>query len=417
MYRLLVVAATGLGLLALISISVWGTEIGLLGEMIPWPMMCAGITGETLELAEKPGEAVSCPDCLGPLKFGLLELGDGSDPGVSCAVLEPPNAPPLLRLDLNNNKNLSDDPWLELDEQVGPRSYHWFATVTVRFASENGVVTLVPYHLTVFAQYSYESAAYDWMYGGFCQRKGVISIEGVSYAIAVASLTTTGAYGDLSNLVVAIDVDRDGTLDTLPYSHEVFAPMAPLALPTGTYRVAWMSNDGLAIHLEREGGPVARPTIARGEQAPGFSATGLAGETVSVPGESPAITVLLFVLELDSAAGCTTCSGGNPRTRAEQILQVISDLGEDVRLIVVAGSQATHGLAEPPESRVQVHVLYDPAINDLYRRTFGAFVIDQSDTIVAMDEAWSTVKCGRPQGAYAELTPLDIRWAIDRLRR
>lgn len=417
--RSLGASLAGLVLVCLSLVPVRATAVGQLNELVPWPMMCAAITGSSLDLVQTPGVAVSCTDCSGPVRYGVLALGDGTDAGASCAVLESPGTRPFIRIDTDNDHDLSDNPWLPCEMQVGARAYQWRVTVMVRFTS-GGVVTRVPYRVGVYAEYSYETGKYDWYYAGYCYRQGSTSIEGSSYAVGVLNMTTTGTYGDLSKLLVAIDIDRDGVLDTLPGSPEVFGPGELLTLPTGTYRVSSVSNDGLTIQLDREGDPVPRPIIARGEPAPAFSTTDLDGNKLSVPDGSSWATVLVLVPQLGSSTqtgACTTCSGKDPSLRPGQILNAISGLRKKVTLVVVSGAPVTAGLALRGNSSVDVRVVYDPAINTLYRRLAGAFVIDRDGTIVAMDEFWSTIRCGEPFSGYTELRGFDIRGALVALLR
>ncbi len=421
MYRLLVAILACAVVAGFGAVPLNAEEVGHLDEMVPWPMMCASIAGESLVLGPSLTSGIGCSDCPGGTRYGVLKLGDGTDAGTACAVLEFPDSPPLLRLDTDNDQELADDAWLHFDVQVGPRAFEWYVTTLVKFASTGSTIR-VPYRVVVHAEYSYEMGDYEWFYAGFSHREGFVDIGGRSYAIAVASVTTTGTYSDLSSLVVAVDIDQDGTLDTLPYSNEVFGPGEALVLPTGAYRVSSMSSDGLTIHLDRQGDSVPRPVIARGGPAPAFSTIDLNGETVSVPDYLSVATVLVFVPSLGSgprSSSCTTCSGTSDfSARAADVLNAISDLGGRVTLVVVSGAPDPVPLAQEPQSRVRVHVVYDPSVNALYRRTtVGAFVMDGNRMIVAMDEVWSTIKDGVPHGAYAELRPFDIRYAVEQLLR
>jgi hypothetical protein len=271
-----------------------GTEVAWLGELVPLPMLAIGFAAKSVILAETPQESIILGEMPARARFGLLPIGSGLDPGISFALLEDDGTPPLLRLDSNNDEDLSNDPWLSYSEQEGPRKYMWFLTITPEYET-NGIVSRVPYHIVFVAEYAYDTGDYECYYAGFSYRSGLVNIDGITYAIAVSSLVSTGLYSDPSTLVVAVDLDQDGFIDTLPYSHEVFGPGEPIDFPTGRYRISWASDDGRTLHLEREGEAEPRPVIARGKPAPAFGALTIRGEGISIPSGSNEVTVLLFL--------------------------------------------------------------------------------------------------------------------------
>jgi hypothetical protein len=413
------VAAVIAGILA-VSCGVLASEVevALLGEMVPWPMQCAGITGDSLDLlSEGPMEEIAWSGGVEPVRYGLLPLGKGSDPGVTLVAYAQPGGPPLLLLDEDNNEDLDDDSWLLPDERNGPRAYTWFTTVSVEY-EKAGTVSRLPYRISVYGEYSYESEAYAYYYGGYSHRRGLVTIDGEMYVMAVASLGSTGRYDDLQSLVTAIDLDRDGELDTLPYSHEVFGPGEPVVLPAGTYSIVRASPDGQEFHLQRQGEGAPRPIIARREPVPSFEARTIEGENISVPTRDGRITVLVFVRHV-TASDCDTCSAPSllSRERVDDVRAALHGLDEEVALVVVVEESPPDDFRFEDGFRIPVHVVYDPAINELYRRSVGAFVIDMDGVVVAMDETWIVAPdfLGRPKGAYQELRGFDIRDAVDAL--
>jgi len=103
-------------LVLLVSVTLWvgaaatcETAQTLLGQMVPWPMMSTGIAGRGLEIDRAPDEALTLPDLPPSVRFGLMALGHGSDPGVSCAVCNQLDGPPLLLVDANNNEDLTNN--------------------------------------------------------------------------------------------------------------------------------------------------------------------------------------------------------------------------------------------------------------------------------------------------------------------
>lgn len=393
-------------------------EVALLGEMVPWPMQCAAITGNQAELTEWPTEEIVWSGGIEPVRYALLRFGNAADPGVMLLEFAQPGGPPLLMLDEDNDENLDNNAWLLPDERNGPRSYTWFPTVTVEYGEEGAIVRL-PYRISVHGTYSYESQAYEYYYSGYSHRRGLVTMEGEQYAIAVASLGSTGCYDDLESLVTAVDVDRDGELATLPYSSEVFGPGAPIVLPTGTYSIVWASADGQELRLERQSGGFRRPIIARGELAPVFDAETIRGELISVPGKDGRITVLLFV-RCATTSGCAACSSPSLLSwdRVDDVRAALNRLEQDVVLVAVVEEQLPTGFSFDEGLGIPVHVVCDPTVNELYRRSVGAFVIDAAGRIVAMDETWSTADpSGRPRGAYEQLRGFEIRAAVDGLLR
>ncbi len=419
MHRKVILFATLLHVVVFANVMLCvGTEVAWLGELVPWPMLATGFAAKSLILAETPQETIVLGGMSAYARFGLLPIGSGLDPGISFALLEDDDVPPLLRLDANNDEDLSNDPWLSYSEQEGPRKFTWFLTITPEYET-NGTVSRVPYHIVFVAEYDYDAGGYECYYAGYSHRSGLVNIDGATYAIAVTSLVSTGLYSELSTLVVAVDLDQDGFVDTLPYSHEAFGPGEPIDFPTGKYRISWASDDGRILHLEREGEAEPRPVIARGKPAPGFEAVTIQGESVSIPSRLNEVTVLLFLSSI-SDGDCPSC-GENAATvnfsRLESIQASLSNLAKEgsISLVVIVDADISDSLI--PESEPTAYVVFDPAINRLYRRSFGvgAFVIDQEGIIVAMDEAWSTFGCTRPHGAYSQLRTSEIRAVVERL--
>lgn len=395
---------------ALSAISCLADDVAWLGELVPWPMFSAGITGRSLELSESPDEAIVWEGKHAESRFGTLLLGSGADQGITCVLLEGGETPPLLLLDANNDENLDNDVWLFYSERNGSRWYTWHATVTVEY-EDDGQISRVPYRIAFVAKYDYAADAYECIYGGFSHRRGLVSLEGETYAIAVASMLSTGTYSDVSTLVVSIDLDRDGYIDTLPYSHEAFGPGEPLQLPTGEYRVVWASDDGLELHLKRAGEPEPRPAIARGKPAPRFEAHSVLGASVSIPSLEGGACVLLF-LSLSDNGSCSSCSGEAAEVdldRLDSIYSALFGLLEEVSLVVVVDSDVEGNTAAQYE---KAHIVYDPAVNRLYRRSVGVFVIDQAGMIVAMDETWFTWECDLPNARYEALRTGELGDAV-----
>ena len=404
-------------LAAVCVVAARGDEVALLGEMVPWPMQCAAITGDSLELRDTAVEEVRWIGGVEPVRFGLLRLGRGADPGVTLVEYAQPGGPPLLVFDADNNELLDDDVWRSPDERNGPRNYTWFATLTLEY-EEGGDVVRLPYRISVYAEYSYKLQSYEYHYGGYSHRRGIAMIEGECYPIAVENMGSTGCYDDLSSLVIAVDLDRDGGLDTLPYSHEVFGPGEPVVLPIGTYAIVWASPGGQEFQLRREDDGAVRPIIARGESAPLFEATTMNGDRITVPLRDGRITVMLFIRRILSP-DCRECSSPSLLSwkRVDDVRAALHGLAEEVALVVVVEEPLPDDFSSQDGLRIPAYVVCDPVINELYRRSVGAFVIEANGMIAAMDETWILTPdpFGRPKGAYQELRGFEIRDAVDAL--
>jgi len=367
-----------------------------LGEMVPWPMMTTGIRGRALEVQTIPSESVVLPENLPDVTYGYLELGSGMDSGVTCVFWEQDEGAPLILVDANNDNDLSNDNWLSYDERTDLNEYNWLFDVIVQFDS-NGIVSRVPYHLLLQATFSYELDEFEWRYGGYCHRRGLLSIEGTDYLIAVTSLLTTGGYEDPSTLVVAVDIDRDGQLDTLPFSHELFGPGEPLDLPTGQYKIVWTNTVGTRLEVERVGEPSDRPIIERGVLAPEFLVRSTSGDLLGPTDNEGRTTLLLFagssIGNIGECASCSEPATFSMPTRAYDILDLIKQWGDQVRLLVITDLPLPSELEEPA---APLYVVYAPDVVDLYRRHTGLVIVAPNGEIVELDRGWYQLVNGRP---------------------
>jgi hypothetical protein len=161
----------------------------------------------------EPLLGIPCPphDSGGPL-YGLIPLGNGSDPGISIAVWLGDEI--RIVVDTDNDEDLADEPSLYTRERIMARAFTWYVTVSLEYETE-GVMTRAQYALTVTGSYSHVTGTYEFLYGGFCHRRGAVDIDGMVVPIAITSQISTGLYDDLSSLLVSVDTDGDGTLDTL----------------------------------------------------------------------------------------------------------------------------------------------------------------------------------------------------------
>lgn len=387
-----------------------------MGEMVPWPMMATGIAARQVELSEHPTEEVELPDLCGDeVQYALLPLGDGPDPGITCAVIVGSQDVPSLLVDVQNNESLADDVWLSPTRRLDLDAYGWLVEVMVEFPS-GGAIRRIPYHILITGEYSYETGSYVWFYGGSCHRRGVLTVDGAAYPIAVTNLQTTGGYEDPETLVLAVDVDRDGVLNTLPGSHEVFGPGEAISIAEGAYRIHSVQADGTQIEFERVGEPSPRPAIEPGLPAPGFEVGSVTGDVVTVPDDQ--LTTVVVFLASGRSSGCSTC--GLDRfvmpERVRDLERVLSDQAPGVaRIVVVTDREVSAENLRAAISDVPVAVCVAPDVVELYRGTEELLVIDAGGTIAALDQFWFTYVEGRPVIQLHRLSALDVASIVNRL--
>lgn len=395
-------------------------ETALLGEMVPWPLMSAGTAAKGMPLSDEPRLGVCRPSLSGPeVRFGAILLADGSGPGVACAVLDQGERPPMLLVDTNNNEDLRDDSWRRYDQRTDLNTYNWLIEVMVTF-DVDGIVSRVPFELLITARSSPQAAAYEWFYGGYCQRRGVALIDGVAYRMAMTNLQTTGGYGNPGTVVTSVDIDRNGILDTLPCSHEVFGPGEPVVLADGrAYRIDSIRPDGTVVELKPIGTAAPPEIVAPGSIAPPFQVTSHSGELVALTGENPAVTLLFF----SGSPRTSSCDPGDEGTfalpaRVEDTLRFLPpELQESgsLRVIVLTDRPLGTGFRFLSPNLAPVYVAYAPDVIARYRRPEGLLIVDRRGVIQAMDQFWYTFSDGHPIVKYHTLEIDDIASIVDAL--
>lgn len=382
-------------------------QTAVLDELVPWPLLSAGVWVETLPLTDKPAESISgsrkwTSTGVDAVRFGLVPIGTSQDPGVSFVFLQ--DATPQIVVDVDNDEDLANDGIVATREQIDSRSYTWFVTVVGEF-KDGGSIVRFPLRISIIALYSYDSDDYVVGYSAFCQRRGVLELDGASVPIAVTSLRTDGTY-DVSQLVVAVDGDSDGRIDSLPGSPEAFGPGEDIQIGAMRYRATSVSAWGETLSVEPVGPAPARPRIAKGEPAPVFSTVSLAGQRLNLSMFEGQVVVLYFLPSL-SAGDCAACAADNPYVeRLTSIHAAVRSLDGVVVIAVVPSETTADKLSALPSTGI--HTVADPALASLYRRTYGAIVVAPDGTIAAMDEAWATFRCGRPHGEFDELRSAEV---------
>lgn len=396
------------------------TGVALLGELVPWMMMSTTVVGRILDLTGAPAESLDgSAELPFDAEYGSLALGNSDDAVISVVIRYRPGESPLLLVDAENNETVGDDLWREPTNRESSRAYSWDIQVMVEYDSATTTVR-VPYQVTVNASYSYVDDEFEWTYGGTCHRKGILSVGGSEHSAAIASLDTTADYSDITSVAVAIDLDGDGEINTLPFSRELFGPGRPLALPTGLYSITRISPDGLRMEVERIGEPVARPVIGVGESAPRFSATATDGTVIAVS-DVVAVPLILAFAGAPRGSTCPECTASQQFSLPERfsdLLQGLSDMRAEVRVIVLTDQDVPHDFEIPLPRATDpftIHVVHSPAVIELYRRNIGVVIADRDGMIVALDEPWSHVVNGRPLWNIDYLTEEEILAIVSRL--
>ena len=426
MQRSLVAAALLMGLMAAAAAASTDEATAYLGELVPWLMISASSPHVDVRLDSVSEEALEWSFLADRIGFGTLPIGFGEDSAVTFAAMENGVAAPLLIIDTDNDESLDNEAWMTFDRRYDVHYYKWFATVDASFGTGTGIVT-VPYHIAIYADYSFETAQYEYTYVGLGHRKGILAVGDSLYAIAVATPESTGRYDDVSKLIIAVDINRDGHIDTLPYSAEAFAPGEIIHLPEGAYEPVSSSVDGRYLTLRRVGETALRPIIAPGELAPAFSAAAHDGSLVEIPDKESRVTVLCFTPDIFSSGSCEQCAATELREWIEKLLRLVASQGPGVRLIVVSYEPVREdfeldlgsilGREGNEHPRLSIQFVHDRAINELYRRSEWTLLISRDGLIAAMDESWSTFEQGREYGGTHRLSISEIGSVVARLRR
>jgi len=408
--------------LACVCAGARGTEtVAEITELLSWPILSATVSAEAVLVSPDPQEELTnCELWRGqagesPCVFGLLPVGSSSDPGISFAVIE--TDPPTLIMDLDNDEVLSPDEVIccELRQRIGPRSYTWYPMVHVEYR-DGDELTSSPTTIQFTALYSYSLDSLRYAYGPFCQKVGHVNLDTGTYRVSVTTLSPELNYSDLSQLIVCIDTDGDGVLDALPGSHEVYSFGNSVQVGTTEYRIASVSADGTRLALVPAGDAPARLPIERDMPAPDFETTDLFGEELRSSELRGGVVVLLFFPQL-APPTCETCAeiaSSAFYSRLESVLYDLEPISDGVAVVVVVAEGISfEALSLLPTGIVRY--VHDTAINDLYRRAYGAIVVDQAGIIRALDEAWATFACGRPTGSYKILRPSEIAAVVTRL--
>lgn len=418
-YRALVLALLGL---SCACVEACGTQIVAdLTDLLSWPILSATVPAEVVLVSPDPQEELTNCELWreqageSPCVFGLLPVGSSSDPGISFAVIE--TDPPTLVMDLDNDEVLSPDEVIccEQRQRIGPRSYTWYPLVHVEYR-DGDKLTSSPTYIQFTALYSYSLDSLRYAYGPFCQKGGYVDLGTGTYQLSLTTLSPELRYDDLSQLIIAIDTDGNGVLNTLPGSHEVYSFSDSVQVGTTVYRIVSVSADGTRLTLEPAGVAPPRLPIERDMPAPDFETADLFGEELRFSELRGSVVVLLFFPQLVPPT-CETCAeiaSSAFYSRLESILYDLEPVSDGIVVIVVVAEGISFEALSLLPTAIARYV-HDTLMNNLYRRAYGAIVVDQAGIICALDEAWATFTCGRPAGSYKILRSSEIAAVVMRL--
>jgi thiol-disulfide isomerase/thioredoxin len=200
----------------------------------------------------------------------------------------------------------------------------------------------------------------------FCRnsyRDGTAPLGDREVRLAVVDADTDGRYDVLEGGILLIDADGDGELLATGDSHERFLLDEPFNVGGTTYRVASVSSRGDEIRIGVSDVAVApKPPLLPGFEAPDFSWTDEAGETISLGSYRGRVVVLDFW-----AGWCSPCIAELPILRT-----LVLDFGD--RGVVVLGINLDRSpaafeaaVAENDVDWLQVYDGSDGPIGALYR--------------------------------------------------
>ncbi|MGQ9733974.1 MAG: redoxin domain-containing protein [Candidatus Bipolaricaulia bacterium] len=386
-------------------------SIGLLSELLDWPI--GAVSAIPLSLQDTPPESLSALPAQvvrgGPCSYGAIRLGNGRDRTITVLICH--WEPPQVWIDANNDEDLTNDGGGLPDARWEWRGFSWSSTVQVEYDINDDIIR-VPYHIRVTGYYNYEEHGYSFIYGGYCHRQGLIELEGKLYPIAVSDLSSDGLYDDLDKLVIAIDTDGDGELQLFPDSYEIYGPNQPLQVGERLYKIKSVSPDGRRIEVEQIGIAPPPPILAPGQRAPDFESKTLEGEEIKLSDFRGKVVVLIF-WNPSIQPGSRCCEAYQDIWRVEDLNALLGEgpYQHKVVLLGIATSPQPPDPSSLKEEGIQFSVIWDPSINELYRRSLigrGLFIIDKEGIIHDMDLYWETFVDGHPEVHYRMVRPEEV---------
>ena len=400
-----------------------GSEVLVhLDGLVPWPALGAIIPVEpALVSPDAPFGLIGWETWLPPEArryFGSLVVGSGGGTGIFFIVAQDSGGDLELAVDQNGDSAVSEDELLCCENRIpiGPRSYSWLFTAAVEYV-EGGTAVESAMQFQFSAVYSHVIDDYRFFYGPFCQKTGELVLGAETRKISITTVATDATYDQLANLMVAVDTDGDGRLNTLPSSHEVYGGWEPLQVGSRAFVITSVSEDGQSLRLNEVSPGRLRVPIERGREAPVFSSTTLAGDLLVLEQLRGSVALLLFFPRLvnPDCESCYEIASEILYERFTAILDGVAPFGNSVQVVIILEKEPSSvALMDLPQAP-NLHYVHDLDINTLYRRTYSALVIDQMGIVRALDEAWVSYACPIPRASLDELHGGEIAAIVKRL--
>lgn len=409
MRRALVVTAV---IVSLVGVGSVADSVGLLSELVPWPMMVSAVPMAEVRLTAAPQEEITGLPVASGLRYGLLSLGNGPDAGVALALATEPT--PRCWVDQDSDGDLSDEVEQLPTMQIMRYTYGWYVDVAVKYTIGEATVRVM-HRVSLLADRQLGSSGYSLLYGGFCYRSGLLDLNGTPIPVALGTLRNDARYDDLASLLIAVDTDGDGTIDMLPGSVDVYEPGGEFQVGATLYAVTSVSPDGRRVTVQETGTGARRPAIAPGEPAPDFGMTTVSGQSLRLS-DLRGRPVVLLLTWWPEGAPCTTCGAAQQEpVRLSLLRDIVARYGDRVAVVVVATNSTPLAASLLQLSPGTIHCAQDHAVGEIYRRVDGLFVLDENGIIVDMDVPWSTMQGGHPVGSLDVLSDAELEDHLSRL--
>jgi thiol-disulfide isomerase/thioredoxin len=226
-------------------------------------------------------------------KYGKMIVGNTADSIITIVMDEPEGQPPKVYIDLNNDKDLTNDGDASWDRQV-EGVFFKERNVVARFRIDNHDTTLtLPYTFYRFADEGRK--IFGVLYYRDFARVGRAKIGETEYKISLTTFNNSGDFSNISDDAVVVDLNQDGKLETDPKSKEFFETRNPFNIAGESYRVKQVSVLGDEIEFVVSKEKVEpKMMLAEGYSAPDFEQNNLDGKPISLNAYKGKVVLLDF---------------------------------------------------------------------------------------------------------------------------
>ncbi len=247
-------------------------------------------------------------------KYWKLTVGNCPEAPTTAVVTdEVDGGEPLIYVDANNNRDLTDDgaPRWTLDQAS---SYRKDLLIKVTFCQDGGRPTLaLPYRfLRMFMVADAKKEKPRYAYKAQYVRTGFMEVKGNSHKIVLQATGQREVFSDPKNLMLGIDRNRDGKVDDSTLSAERFYdPTRPFNVAGESYVISRVSPSGdrIAFQISSLKTP-PKNYILKGEAAPDFEFATLQGKRMRLSALKGKVVMLDFW-----ATWCRPCVVSLPKLK------------------------------------------------------------------------------------------------------